>query len=120
MPETRPDFVEGFVDRLRTRAADPLLGESAEARLLVKLAEEIEREYVAHQDERLTPRAAAEESGFTVQAIRVWRAEGRISDRRRDLPRKPGHGVQRGPQAVPSTPSIADRVLSSTRRRRAS
>lgn len=114
------DFVEGFIDRLRTRAADPLFGGSAEARAAAAIAEELERAYVAHQDERLTARQAAEESGFTVQAIRVWRAERRISDRRRDLPRKPGYGVQRGPQPVPSTPSIADRVLSPNRRRRAS
>jgi hypothetical protein len=105
------DFVQRFADSLRARARDPLLGTSSEARQLERVADELEAEWSAHQNERLTGVKAAEESGFTPQAIGRWRREGLISDRRKDLPRKPGHGVTKPGPSKHETPSIADRVL---------
>src|SRR5436309_2994829 len=101
------DFVERFVTRLRERAGDPLLGGSAEARLVERIAEQLEAEYTAYLDEKLSTTQAAAESGFTPQGIRLLRRRGIIGDRRRDLPRKPGHGVVRSPRAIDPTPSIA-------------
>lgn len=109
------DFVERFVQQLRARAGDPLLGSSAEARLVERIAEQLEAEYQAHQNERLSTARAAAESGFTPQAIGRWRREGLIGDRRRDLPRKPGHGVTKPQLVGDPTPSIADRVLGKRR-----
>lgn len=112
-------FVDGWVADQRRRLEESLLGDSSEGRLLGKFCDQLEQDHEAHQSEALSTAQAAEESGYTPQAIRMLRRQGRISERRADLPRKPGHGVARGPQrvGVTETPSIAERVLNRQRRR---
>lgn len=113
-----PDFVLAFIERQRARLADPLISHSNEARSLGAQLDQLEAEYELHMEAMLTAREAAEESGYSEDNIRLLRRRGIISDRRRDLPRKPGHGVEsRGPRATSrqgahtAVPSIADRVL---------
>jgi hypothetical protein len=111
------DFVADFVARQRSSLSESILADSGEAKLLHKFLNQLEHDYDEHQNEVLTTREAAEESGYTTQAIRMLRRARIISDRRGDLPRKPGHGVAKGPQAVAAgTPSIGDRVLGRGRR----
>jgi hypothetical protein len=114
-------FVTDWISAQRQSLATSLLSDSPDARALTRLLDQLEHDFDAHQNEELSTTQAAEESGYTPQAIRMLRRDRRISTRRADLPRKPGHGVVRGPQsAVPSsTPSIADRVLNRQHRRHA-
>ena len=114
------DFLTEFIERQRARLADPLFKDSAEARVLGAQLDQLEDEYHLWLDERLTAAEAAAESGYTATGIRQLRARGVIGDCRRDLPRKPGHGVARprprGRPGVADVPSIADRVLRARRR----
>jgi hypothetical protein len=107
------DFVAAFISRQRVRLADPLISRSNEAHALCAQLDQLEREYQQHLDESLSTRQAAVESGYSEDNIRLLRRRRVISDRRRDLPRKPGHGVEPSVPALASdkTPSIADRVL---------
>jgi hypothetical protein len=107
------DFVQAFVERQRARLRDPLIACSSEARALAAQLDQLEHEHQEYLDAVLTPREAAAESGFTEHHIRLLRRQRVISNRRRDLPRKPGHGVER-PKPIgvaDNVPSIADRVL---------
>lgn len=112
-----PDFVLAFIERQRARLADPLIAHSNEARSLGAQLDQLEAEYELHMEAALSARDAAAESGYSEDNIRLLRRRGIISDRRRDLPRKPGHGVEpRRPQAAPDRSaagvrSIADRVM---------
>jgi len=107
------DFIAAFIARQRTRLADPLISRSNEALALGAQLEQLEQEYQQHLEESLSTRQAAIESGYSEDNIRLLRRRRVISDRRRDLPRKPGHGVLTTPPTPISakTPSIADRVL---------
>lgn len=108
------DFVQAFVERQRERLRDPLISSSSEARALGVLLDQLEEEHQQYLDSVLSAREAAAESGFTEHHIRLLRRQRIISDRRRDLPRKPGHGVESPrPIAVAHdhVSSIADRVL---------
>lgn len=107
------DFVAAFISRQRVRLADPLISRSNEAHALGAQLDQLEREYQQHLDESLSTRQAAAESGYSEDNIRLLRRRRVISDRRRDLPRKPGHDVETTVPALDSkkTPSIADRVL---------
>lgn len=123
------DFVSGFAETIRARISDPLVAGSSEARAVAALLDEMEEAYAAFLDERLTPQQAAAESGFSDRHIRLLRAQGVISDRRRDLPRRPGHGLVRGPQRVaaagqgtapgvaPDPAAVADQLLNARARR---
>jgi hypothetical protein len=108
------DFVQAFVERQRARLRDPLISSSNEARCLAVQLDQLEEEWQQYQDTTLSTREAALESGYSEDNIRLLRRRGAISDRRRDLPRKPGHGVD-APQPIAvaddTVPSIADRVL---------
>ena len=107
------DFVTAFIDHPRARLADPLVRHSDAARTLAAQLDLLESEYQEHLDEKLTAREAALESGYSEDNIRLLRRRGVISERRRDLPRKPGHGVDRPKPVVVATepPSIAERVV---------
>lgn len=112
------DFVARFVEQLRAQAADGLLGESAEARLVAKIADKLEREYEAYMDERLSPAQAAAESGYTRQGIHFLRSRRVITDRRRDLPRKAGFGVEmpKDDQTPVAGGDLVDDVIAARRR----
>jgi hypothetical protein len=108
------DFIRQFVDRQRVLLADPIVRDSAEARAAAAMLDKLEEEHNLYLDERLTPQQAAAESGFTGAHIRFLRSQGVISDRRRDLPRKAGFGVDRqGPEPVAprAAASLVDDVL---------
>ena len=106
------DFITAFISRQRLRLSDPLISRSNEAHALCAQLDQLEREYQQHLDESLSTRQAALESGYSEDNIRLLRRRHIISDQRRDLPRKPGHGVERAPPLTSEkTPSIADRVL---------
>jgi hypothetical protein len=113
------DFVQQFVADLRAHAADPYLGGSAEGRLLATIADRLERAYEAHQAAIVKPTQAAAESGYSRQQIHLLRRKGVISDRRGDLPRKPGHGVIKAPSVKtdPGARSLTDEVLLARRNR---
>lgn len=111
MKATGRDLVGDFIAELRRRASDAVFGGSAEARVCARLADELEARRAAYLDEELTVVEAAEITGYDESSLRRWRAAGTITLCRRDLPRKPGHGVQRAPRAVSQRPSIADEVL---------
>lgn len=110
---------ETIVATLRKRASDPLFGDSAEGRVAAKIADEVETAFDAYQNERLSTSQAAAESGYSRNQIRLLRINGVISDRRCDLPRKPGHGVvKQKPQLTrDAAADLADDVISAHRRR---
>ena len=73
--------------------------------------------------EELTLRDAARESGFSEKHLSRLAKAGVITLRRGDLPRRPGHGVRRGPRPVPNgstdrdgQPDIAGRVIAARAR----
>lgn len=113
------DFVRQFVDQQRVRLSDPLISQSAEARAAAVMLDTLEEEYQLHLDEKLSARQMALESGFSESHIALLRRQGIISDRRRDCPRKPGHGIAPGPRAADITrPSLVDEVIGIHQRRR--
>jgi hypothetical protein len=111
------DFVREFAARVRQRAADPIIGASAEARVMTQLAEQLEREYEAFLDEKVSSGQAANESGYSRQQIALLRRTGIISQRRGDLPRKPGFGVTVPTASTQKGPTdLADEVIAARRR----
>jgi len=112
------EFVLAWVERMRARLSDPLVADAPDVRALARLVDQLEADYAAHMDETLSATHAAAESGYTPQNIRLLRRNGTIGDTRRDLPRKPGHGVMRAPMLrVTSAPrSLADDILAARRR----
>ncbi len=114
MTSSEARFVEDFIKELRQRANDTVFGASAEARVCALLADELQKKHDAYLNEQLSVAEAAEISGYDESSLRRWRAAGTITLCRRDIPRKPGHGVQREPRKVDVSQrhlSIADEVL---------
>lgn len=109
-PERR-DFVLEFIDELRRRATDSIFGGSAEARVCARIANELEAKRAAYLEEEVSIAEAAEITGYDASSLRRWRAQGTISLCRRDLPRKPGHGVAAPVRRAEGSGSIADEVL---------
>lgn len=99
------------IEGLRRRAADTLLGDSPEARLCGKIADDIERQYRAIMDEEVTIAEAERLTGYDASSIRRMVAEQKITLRRRDLPRKPGHGVDALPRVLPMRSSLSEQIL---------
>jgi hypothetical protein len=120
MPETRLDgyipqdgYVVDVLTTWRVRATERRL-EGAEdvARLYERCATELEDAQRAHRLASLGPTEAARESGYTPRAIRGMRAAGTIGTTRQDLPRRPGHGVERASSVRPAARgSLVDEIL---------
>jgi hypothetical protein len=114
------DYVQRLIQRWRERATDyELDGQNGAAKIYRNVANELEAERTTYLDTRLSVSEAAAESGFTTRHIRTLRQQGIIGDTRRDLPRRPGHGIVRGPRAVPSdVDAAASDILAARRARR--
>jgi hypothetical protein len=110
-------YVQEFIDDLRTRGAEfRRYGDEPRAKLCDVHAEELEARRATYLGEELTPGAAAQESGFSTKHLRRLEVAGVITLKRGDLPRRPGHGVQRQPRIANIGPNVADRVLTARAR----
>lgn len=113
------DWLKRKIEQLRGKAAEYQRdGVDVAARVYARLADELEEGWQQHGEEELSIAEAARESGYDESAIRKMRKSGRLPEgpnggiRRRDLPRKPGHGVTpRGPRPVPPAGSSAATAL---------
>lgn len=83
------DFVQQFVTQLRDRAQDPLFGDSAEAKVAARIADELEAIRLAYLSAELPMADAVKESGYTDVQLRKLKKEGKWSGKRIDLPRRP-------------------------------
>jgi hypothetical protein len=113
------DFVANKAAEWRRRADDyERDGLHAAAAIYRRAAGELEADHAAFLDERLSASQAEAESGFSALHIRLLRAHGVIGDTRRDLPRKPGHGVAHGARPTQSlVPSLTEEVLAARQQR---
>jgi hypothetical protein len=84
------DFVTEYVIELRERAKHPLFGDSPEAKIAARIADELESKRIAHLSEELPMSEAVKESGYSAVQLGRLRNEGKWSGRRADLPRRPG------------------------------
>jgi hypothetical protein len=110
-------YVTDFVRELRERAEElRRYGDDARARLCEVHAEELEARRATYLGEELTPSVAAKESGFSTKHLRRLEIAGVITLRRGDLPRRPGHEVQRAPRVSSTIPNIADKVIAARAR----
>lgn len=109
------DFVEKFIQHLRGRAADPLFGGSAEAKVASRIADELEAERVAYLNAAPPMAEAVKESGYSEVQLRRLKKEGKWSGLRKDLPRRPQRPTLPGPQRVSDGRSLAERVVSRRR-----
>jgi hypothetical protein len=111
------DFVIEFIKELRKRASDPIFDGSAEAKVVSKIADELEANRVAYLSEKPPMAEAVKESGYSEVQLRRLRKEGKWSGLRADLPRRPRPAsVRSGPQLMSGEhSSLADRII---RRRR--
>lgn len=106
---TPTDFVTAFVAELRTRAADPLVADSTEAKAVRRVADELEAHYAAHQLTAPTMAEAVAASGDSDVELRRLKREGKWSGQRADLPRRPTANV---PHSEPSKrPTLVERRL---------
>lgn len=111
-------WLERKIREYRAKAAEyERDGQIGGARLYARVADELEEEARAHGAEELTFGEAAKESGYDESALRKMVRGGRLSKgpgggiRRRDLPRKPGHGIHPPkPQRAPQTSSAAEQL----------
>lgn len=109
------DFVVHFITELRKRAKDPLFGESAEARVAARIADELEAERAAFLTSAPSTAEAVKESGYSEVQLRRLKKEGKWSGLRQDLPRRPRPNAARPQLMTSEQTSLADRII---RRRR--
>jgi hypothetical protein len=113
------DFIDRKITEWRARASEyDRDGAVAQARVYSRLADELEEAMRAWLNEELSVPAAAEYSGYDESAIRKMRSDGRVPAsadgriRRKDLPKKPGHGVHRAaPRLLRGGPDLAGDVV---------
>jgi hypothetical protein len=122
---TTREFMEARLRLLREEAAEfERNGAEGAAKARTAVAEDLEREWHAHQQEPMKLAAAALESGYSVAALQLMLKQGKIPNAgergtprilRCNLPRKPGHDVVvPRPTRVESrqaVPSIAERAM---------
>jgi hypothetical protein len=110
-------YVPDFITELRDRAAEfRRYGDEARAKMCEVHADELEARRATYLGEELSPGAAARESGFSTKHLRRLEGAGVITLRRGDLPRRPGHEVQRSPRSLTTVPNIADKVIAARAR----
>jgi hypothetical protein len=110
-------YVPEFITELRGRAAEfRRYGDDARAKMCEVHADELEALRATYLGEELSPGAAAKESGFSTKHLRRLELAGVITLRRGDLPRRPGHEVQRAARVASTIPSIADKVIAARAR----
>ena len=114
-------YVDEFISELRTKAEDfRKYGDEVRANMCELHANDLEAKRATYLGEELSIAQAAAESGFSERQLKRLRTAGVITLRRGDLPRRPGHGVERGPRrhdsaAAVDGPDIASRVLGARR-----
>lgn len=91
------DFVNEKLAEWRKRQAEyERDGNTVGAGIYRRVIDDLESAQSTHNDHELTLAEAVDYTGYSDDALRNMKNDGRIPDfRRRNLPRKPGHGIER-------------------------
>lgn len=118
-----PDLLHALADEWRTTAKQLReYGAVGGAKACEKHAEELEQRIREWQMEPLPIKDAAQESGYSEDHLYDLVNDGTIPNagkkgapriRRRDLPRRPGHGTTEEPTLVQQNGDFADEILES-------
>jgi hypothetical protein len=106
------DFVTEQITVWRKRAADYRAdGNEQGANIYARVAKELEDAVTTYEEKELSMAEAMAFSGYSDDALRNMTNDGRVPDlRRKNLPRKPGHGVAEPELRIGPRPSLSEKI----------
>lgn len=114
------DYATSYIAELRGRAADPMFSGTAEAKVCLRIADELEAKRLAWLAEEVSLQEAELITGYSAAQLRRLQRDGKLTLRRGELPRRPGCGTSARPTVASGGDgggSLVDDIL---RRRRIS